>query len=187
MGVPGVANVAIWGQRERQLQVLVDPERLNQKGVSLDAIIRSTGNALWVSPLTFLEASTPGTGGFIDTPNQRIGIQHISPIRTAEDLSRIVVIDREGETTDLRLGDVATVVEDHQPLIGDAVVADGQGLMLVIEKFPGVNALEVTRNVDAALEAMKPGLSGIEIDATLFRPANFIEASISNVSLGLLI
>lgn len=187
MGVPGVANVAIWGQRERQLQVLVDPEQLNQKGVSLDAIIRSTGNALWVSPLTFLEASTPGTGGFIDTPNQRIGIQHVSPIRTAEDLSRVVVIDRDGEATDLRLGDVATVVEDHQPLIGDAVVADGQGLMLVIEKFPGVNALEVTRNVDAALEAMKPGLSGIEIDSTLFRPANFIEASIGNVSLGLLI
>lgn len=187
MGVPGVANVAIWGQRERQLQVLVDPEQLNQQGVSLDALIRSTGNALWVSPLTFLEASTPGTGGFIDTPNQRIGIQHISPIRTAEDLSRVTVVDRDGEATDLRLGDVATVVEDHQPLIGDAVVNDGQGLMLVIEKFPGVNALEVTRNVDAALEAMKPGLSGIEIDATLFRPANFIEASIGNVALALLI
>ena len=28
MAVPGVANVAVWGQRDRQLQVLVDPDRL---------------------------------------------------------------------------------------------------------------------------------------------------------------
>src|SRR3990172_2489896 len=63
MGVPGVANVAIWGQRERQLQVQVDPERLRAEGVSLDQIIRTAGDALWVSPLTFLNASTPGTGG----------------------------------------------------------------------------------------------------------------------------
>ena len=32
MGVPGVANVAIWGQRERQLQVQVDPARLHVEG-----------------------------------------------------------------------------------------------------------------------------------------------------------
>src|SRR6476469_5216289 len=32
MGVPGVANVAVWGQRERQLQVLVDPKQLQTKG-----------------------------------------------------------------------------------------------------------------------------------------------------------
>ncbi|HET7168012.1 MAG TPA: efflux RND transporter permease subunit [Candidatus Limnocylindrales bacterium] len=187
MGVPGVANVAIWGQRERQLQVLVDPAELNRKGVTLDSIIRTTGNALWVSPLTFLEASTPGTGGFIDTPNQRLGIQHISPIRTSDDLSRVVIVDRDGKASDQRLGDVAAVIEDHQPLIGDAVVGDGQGLMLVIEKFPGVNTLEVTRDVEAALQAMAPGLGGIDVDTTLFRPANFIEASIGNVSLALLI
>jgi len=38
MGVPGVANVAIFGQRERQLQVLVDPVELRQRGVSLDHV-----------------------------------------------------------------------------------------------------------------------------------------------------
>jgi Cu/Ag efflux pump CusA len=73
MGVPGVANVSIWGQRKRQLQVQVDPERLRDEDVRLMQIIKTTGNALWASPLTFLEASTPGTGGWIDTPNQRLG------------------------------------------------------------------------------------------------------------------
>ena len=45
----------------------------------------------------------------------------------------------------LSLGDVATITEDHQPLIGDAVVAGGDGLMLVVEKLPGANTLAVTR------------------------------------------
>ena len=61
IGVPGVANVAIWGQRERQMQVQVDPSELAAKGVSLNQVIESTGEALWVSPLSFLESSSPGT------------------------------------------------------------------------------------------------------------------------------
>jgi CzcA family heavy metal efflux pump len=185
MGVPGVANVAIWGQRERQLQVRVDPAKLRERGVSLDQLIQTTGNALWVSPLSFVEASTPGTAGFIDTPNQRLGIQHILPITTAEDLSQVRVEDTGGQA--LRLGDVSQVVENHQPLIGDAVVNDRPGLMLVIEKFPNTNTLEVTSEVEAALDEMRPGLSGITIDTNLFRPASFIETATHNLSLALLI
>jgi Cu/Ag efflux pump CusA len=185
MGVPGVANVAIWGQRERQLQVQVDPQKLRRHGVSLDQVIQSTGNALWVSPLSFVEASTPGTAGFIDTPNQRLGIQHVLPITTAKDLSQVRIEDTGAKV--LRLGDVGQVVEDHQPLIGDALVNDGPSLMLVIEKFPGTNTREVTQGVEAALDEMRPGLSGITIDADLFRPVSFIETATRNVTLALLL
>ena len=178
MGVPGVANVAVWGQRERQLQVQVDPAQLQADGVTLKQIIETTGEALWVSPLSFLEASTPGTAGWIDTPNQRLSIQHELPISTAEDLAKVTVVGSEG----LLLGDVARVVEDHQPLIGDAVLNDGPGLLLVIEKFPGANTLEVTRGVEEAFEAMRPGLQGVEIDTTIFRPANYIEMATGNLS-----
>ena len=83
MGVPGVANVSIWGNRERQLQVLVDPDRLQRNGVTLNQIISTAGNALEVSPLSYLEASKPGTGGFIDTPNQRLNVFHEQAISTA--------------------------------------------------------------------------------------------------------
>lgn len=183
MGVPGVANVAIWGQRERQLQVQVDPAQLQANGVTLDQIIETTGEALWVSPLSFLEASTPGTAGWIDTPNQRLGIRHLLPISSPEDLAKVVVVDGDG----LVLGDVATVVEDHQPLIGDAILDGGAGLLLVVEKFPGANTLEVTRGVEEALDALRPGLTGVEIDATVFRPASYIELATDNLGRLLLI
>src|SRR5204862_851486 len=149
-GVQGVSNVAIWGQRERQLQVQVDPQRLHDRGVSLSQVLSTTGNSLWVSPLTFLEASTPGTGGFIDTPNQRLGIQHNLPIIGPRDLAKIAI--EETGTKHLTLGDVATVVEDHQPLIGDALVtganANEAGFMLVIEKLPGANTSDVAAGVE---------------------------------------
>jgi Cu/Ag efflux pump CusA len=178
MGVPGVANVAIWGQRERQVQVQVDPTRLREQGVTLEQVIHSTGNALLVSPLSYLEASTPGTGGFIDTANQRLGVQHMVPIRDADGLAQVVVEDTANK---LRLGDVAEVVEEHQPLIGQANVATGDGFLLVIEKFPGANTTEVTEAVEDALATMAPGLKGVEIDTTVFRPASYVETAISNL------
>ena len=55
--------------------------------------------------LTFVEASTPGTGGFIDTPNQRLGVQHLLPISTPDDLAKVRLEDTPRK---LRLGDVAT-------------------------------------------------------------------------------
>jgi Cu/Ag efflux pump CusA len=179
LGLPGVANVAIWGQRDRQLQVQIDPARLRRYGVTLSQVINTAGNALWVSPLTFVEASTPGTGGFIDTSTQRFAIQHVLPITTANDLASVSVEDTHGRT--LRLGQVASVVENHQPLIGDAVLSNGSGLMLVIEKFPGANTLAVTREVEAALEQMKPGLSGIQIDSAVYRPATFLQSALHNL------
>ena len=182
LGVPGVANVSIWGERARQLQVQVDPQKLSAANVSLQQVIDTSGNALWVSPLTYLEASTPGTGGFIDTANQRLGIQHISPITTPESLGRVTL-----EGTKLQLGDVATVVEDHPPLIGDALTASGPGLMFVIEKAPGASTLDVTRQTEEAIREMQPGLAGVTFDTTVFRPATYIEHGIGNLETTLIV
>jgi Cu/Ag efflux pump CusA len=182
LGVPGVANVAIWGQRDRQLQVLADPQRLQEKKVSLLQVLETTGNALWVSSLSFVEASTPGTGGFIDTSNQRLGIRHLLPIVSPEGLAQVPI-----EGTKLVLGDVATITEDHQPLIGDAITQDGTGLLLVVEKFPGANPLAVTRGVEDALNELSPGMSGLEMNPGVFRPADFIQAAVHNLGLTLLL
>lgn len=183
MGVPGVAHVAIWGNRDRQLQVLVDPAKLNEQGVSLDEVVETAGNSLWVSSLSFLEASSPGTGGFIDTPNQRLNVWHVLPISSPDELAQVPVVDSEG----LRLQDVSQVVEDHPLLIGDAVVNESPNLMLVIEKLPGINTLEVTRGIEAELAAMQPGMPGVKFDATLFRPASFIEMALANLGRTLVI
>lgn len=184
IGVTGVANVSIWGQREQQLQVEVNPAQLRDKGVTLEQIIKTTGNAVWVSPLSFLEASTPGTGGFVESGNQRLGIQHVLPIRNPKDLSQVTIEDSDPR---LVLGDVAQVKEDHQPLIGDAIVGQDAGLLLVVEKFPGTSTLQVTRDIEAALKDMEPGLSGVTIDTSVFRPASALQQTLDELGIAFLL
>jgi Cu/Ag efflux pump CusA len=180
VGVPGVANVAVWGLRNRQLQVQIDPQTLNNNGVTLEQIVKTAGESVWASPLTFLNSSTPGAGGFIDTPNQRLGVRHISPTVSAASFAKVPVYG-----TSLALGDVAKVVENSQPLIGDAILKDGPGLLMVIEKFPGANTGSVTRAVELALAELAPGMKGIEIDSKIYRPASFIERATRNLATGL--
>jgi Cu/Ag efflux pump CusA len=182
LGVPGVANVAIWGQRDRQLQVLVDPARLAAKGVTLHQVVKTAGEAVWASPLTYLNSSTPGTGGFVETPNQRLNVRHLAPITTAADFRKVPV-----HGTNVALGDTASVVEGHQPLIGDALLPDGDGLLLIIDKFPGFNTQDVTRRVEAAMAELAPGMEGIKIETDLYRPASFLERATKQLTTALII
>jgi hypothetical protein len=113
--------------------------------VTLDDVVRATADAV-----------TPAAGGFIDTPNQRLSITHVSPVSRAGDLSDVPVAFRNGAP--LRLADVADVTEGFPPPIGDAVINDGPGLLLIVEKQPTGNTLEVTRKVEEALDALLAGL-----------------------------
>ena len=186
--VSGVANVAIWGERVKQLQVQVDPDLLRAYDVSLNEVMQVTSEALDFGLLPYSTAAKTRIDGFIDTPNQRLDIQHVSPVFSPEELAQITVYDKKaGDGEPLRLGDLGEVVWDHPPLIGDAVINDGPGLLLVVEKFPWANTLDVTRGVEAALDELRPGLPGIEMDTGIFRPATFIELSIDNLSKALFI
>ena len=66
--VPGVANVAIWGERIKMPQVQVDPKRMRANKVSVDEVMQVTADALDVGILQFSNGAVIGTGGFIDTP-----------------------------------------------------------------------------------------------------------------------
>ncbi len=169
MSVQGVANVAVWGQRDKQFQVLIDPDRLRANNITLDAVQKAASDA------TVLEA-----GGFVDTPNQRLAIRQLSPIREADDLARTVVDFKAGAP--IRLGDVTEVTIGSPAPIGDAIINDQPGILLIVEKQPEANTLELSRQVDAALEALKPGLKDVEIDPTIFRPATFIERALENLT-----
>jgi CzcA family heavy metal efflux pump len=188
LDVPGVANVPIWGERIKMPQVQVVPEKMLEYDVTLDEVMETTSSALDVSLLFFSEGSFIGTGGFIETPNQRLGIRSVLPIISPETLGEVPINDRvKADGSPLLIKDVANVVWGTWPLFGDAVINQGEGLMLIVEKLPWANTLDVTRGVEEAINEMRPGLKGIEIDTTIFRPATFIENSIDNLTQSLLV
>ena len=123
MAVPGVANVAIWGQRDRQFQVLVNPDQLRDHGVTLNEVMQATRDAV-----------SPAAGGFIDTPNQRLAVAQQPVVAGVDELQEIPVTFRGG--IPIRVRDVARVVEGFPQPIGDAVINDGPGILLIVEKQP---------------------------------------------------
>jgi CzcA family heavy metal efflux pump len=183
--VPGVANAPIWGERLKQMQVHLDPQKLRDNHVSVVDVMDSTSEALHAGILQYRSAFNIGTGGFVETPNQRLNVRHVLPIKTPTDLSAVTVYREDGKR--VPLGALGSFVWEHQPLTGDAVVNDGAGLMIIVEKLPWANTLDVTRGVEAAIEELKPGLPGVKIDTTIFRPATFIELSLDNLTRALFV
>lgn len=169
MSIPGVANLAIWGQKDKQLQVLLNPSKMKEYRLSLNEVIRATQ-----------DATMPAGGGFIDTPNQRLSITHKPFVKVANDLKEVPLALRFGAPLTLDL--IADVREGHQVPIGDAVIDGKPGLLLIVEKQIGANTLEVTRNVEKAIKELGPALTGLKMDPTIFRPATFIEMSLQNLN-----
>ena len=186
--VPGVANVAIWGERIKMPQVRVDPERMKRYDVSLNQVMEQTADALDVGILYFSKGAMIGTGGFIDTPNQRMGVRLMSPLVTSADLATMPITGKhKPDGSPVLIRDVADVVDDTWPLFGDAVINDGLGLMLVVYKYPWANTLEATKGVETALAELRQGLPDLDIDSSIFRPADFIQLAFDNLQHALLL
>ena len=99
-----------------------------------------------------------GTGGFVETPNQRLE----RPARACRSSRRRTwrrsPIEASGTASTVRLDDVADVVEDHQPLIGDAVINDGPGLHAHRREVPvGQHRSTSREGVEEAIDELQPG------------------------------
>ena len=183
--VPGVANVAIWNERLHLMAVQAEPSAMRARGVSLNQVMQATSDAVDSGLLRFSTGAVIGTGGSIETPGQRIGIHNVLPVVTPADLAKVPISARAGKA--VRLGDVATIAQRYQPLIGDAVIDGKPGLLLVVEKLPWANSLQMTAGVEQALKDLQPGLPGITFDTKVFQQADFVKLAIANLTQALVL
>ena len=176
LGLPGVADVVVFGGDIRQFQVQVDPQRLVQYGLSLQEVVDAARRSTGVRGAGFLEGA-----------NQRIVISTEGQIRTAEQLARIPVVSHSG--VNIRLGDVAAVRVAPAPAVGAASINGQPGVMLIVESQYGADPLHVTESVERALDGLEPILASehVTLHPDVFRPANFIVAAIDHLRNALLI
>jgi len=176
LAVPGVSKIAVFGGYEKQYQVQISPRQLTQHDISVDQVLAAARQATGIRG-----------AGFITTPNQRIILQSEGQAPTAGDLAHSVVLQQQG--ANLTLGDVAHVTVGAAPRLGAASVMAQPAVMLMISAQYGANTLNVTRGLDLALRALRPGLAnqGIQIDSTLFRPARFIDTALRNLRTSLIV
>jgi len=176
LSVPGVAAVKTFGGEVRQMQIQVQPDRLLAFGVSVQEVSAAAGAATGVRG-----------AGFVETPAQRLVLQTEGQSLTPEQLGQVVVAQRDGRS--IRLQEVAKVVEAGEPKFGDALINGRPGILVTTASQYGANTMEVTRGVEAALEALKPvfAAEGVEYTPALHRPATFIEIALHNMKASLLL
>ncbi|KDR26194.1 MULTISPECIES: efflux RND transporter permease subunit [Caballeronia] len=176
LSVPGVADAIVFGGQTRQLQIQVDPGKLLRYGLTMQDVLAAA------------RVSTGVRGaGFIENDNQRIAINADGQVTTPDKLAAIVLRWSNGAA--VRLGDVATVTWAPAPAVGAASIMGQPGVMLVLESQYGTNTLAVTKGIEKTLSSLQPVLEkqGVDVNADVFRPANFIDASVSHLRMALIV
>jgi HAE1 family hydrophobic/amphiphilic exporter-1 len=140
--ISGVGQVTIIGGRSRQIHVRLDPIQLRAFNLSAVDVQR----ALATQNLT-----TPG--GSVDTGPQAITLRIQGRVDSVEGLSRIVLKNEEGHN--VRIGDVAQVVDGEEELTSIANYDGKRTVVLSIRKQSGTNTVQVVDNVLKRLEEVK--------------------------------
>ena len=170
LAVTGVADVNVFGGDIKQLQIQVDPVQLQRFNVTMEDVIETARRA----------ASLQGSG-FIENDNQRFTLQVTGQPQSPEQFGKITLLN---QSRPLTLGEVAHIEYAPEPPIGAAQIMGKQGIVMMVIGQYGANTLSVSRQVEAALQEFAPLFTkqNIQFYEHLFRPADYIEKSLSNLS-----
>lgn len=172
LSAAGVARATVYGGQVRRIEVRVRPAALAARNLSLADV------------LSAVRASTAVSGGgYIDTPQQRILVEPRGQPKSAADIAAAPLPPTPGAAP-ATIGDVAQVVDAAAPINGDALIMGKPGVLISLSSQYGANTLEATHAVEAALAELTPALKaqGVEINAGLHRPANFISTALSGIA-----
>ncbi|CAG7857758.1 partial Nickel and cobalt resistance protein CnrA, partial [biofilm metagenome] len=176
LAIPGVADVNIFGGDIKQLQVQINPQQLQRYSLTLDDVIQASGNS------ALMQGS-----GFIENHNQRFPVRVNGYATTPEQFANVIV--KRSGAGNVTLGEIATITYAPKPAIGAAQIMGKPAIALMVIAQYGANTLSVSKALESALHEISPELTkqGINFYPHLFRPADYIERSINNLSKHLLI
>ena len=199
--IPGVSQVFTMGGGRMQFQVLVDPDKLLDYGISLHEVKQACQ-----------ESNQNATGGYLDEqgPNEFL-VRALGRVQSVDDLKQVVVSMRKGRP--VLLSQIATVIEGPQVKRGDSAAyvkkvqrqetrdkrqkepaaldsrlstldsfSGGPAVILTVNKQPEADTREVTNEILKALADLAPSLpDDIRIRPELYSQKAFIDRAIENV------
>jgi Cu/Ag efflux pump CusA len=176
LSVPGVADVNVFGGEIKQLQIQIDENKLRQYSIGINEIA---------------DAAKQATGifgaGFIENSNQRFSLSLTGLPEQIDELTQVVVKHIDGVS--ITLGDVANIDYGAEPAFGAGSIMGKEGIVLMVIGQYGANTLNVSNDVEKAIQGLDKifAENDIKLHPTLFRPANYIERSVSSIAGHLLI
>ncbi len=165
----GVAQVIVIGGEYKQYQVLASPTKMKHYNVSLPELLKASE-----------EANGNSSGGFINQYGNEYIIKGIGRTNSVDELGKTVIKRIDGNP--IKIEDVAEIKIGAAPKIGDGSLKGNPAVIMTVMKQPATNTLELTDKIDEAVADMQKNLPGnIHINTQIFRQADFIIASISNI------
>ena len=176
LSVPGVADVNVFGGEVKQLQIKLREDALQVYGLGVNEAV---------------EAARQATGiygaGFVENANQRLTLNITGLPANASELADVVVLHSDGAS--ITLGDIADIEYGAKPAFGRGAIMGKEGVVLMVIGQYGANTLNVSNAVEEAIRGLDTifAANDIQFHPTLFRPANYIERSVSSITGHLLI
>ncbi len=166
----GVAQVVVIGGEYKQYQILASPQKMHYYGVSLTELLEACEGA-----------NTNSSGGFLNEYGNEYIVRGIGRTSDLTELGKSVIKTSEGRA--IKIEDVAELKIGAAPKIGDGSLRGNPAVILTVMKQPNTNTLTLTQTIDDAIADLSENLSpDIQINTRIFRQADFINASISNIN-----
>ncbi len=166
--INGVASMTIFGGREREVSVDIDPYRLKAMNVSLDQV------------MTVLErANINRPAGYVDVGNLEVTIRAPGEFASVEEIRQTVITVRDG--VPIRIGDIASVTDGMNRVRRVSRINAKDGVRIAIMRQSGANTVQVAGRVVEELERLQRQYTNLDI-RIIQNSADYINNSISNVS-----
>ena len=167
LAIPGIAQVVAIGGNLPEYRIGYSPRQLAQYGLGVNDLAEAVG-----------ASRTWSSGGYLaDVNGEELSVRQVARADTTEDLASVWVPNEAG--TPIRLGSVANVSLAGAPRRGSASFNGRDAVVVSIQKAPGGNTLELTKQAERALDefTLPPG---VRIEKDAYRQSDFINLSISN-------
>lgn len=170
LSTKGVAQVSVMGGDEQEMQVLLSPEKMKFHGVTLAEVIEAldgsnfnaAGSVIYGHGNEYLVKGTVNTTSTDEIANLAIPVASGKNIRVAD----IARVSYGGKT----------------PRIGTASIKEVGSVLVTITKQPGMGTIELTKEIEHRLDDLKKSLpADVTVSTDIFRQADFISNSISNL------
>ena len=170
----GVSQVTIIGGDLKQYQVLVDPVKMAHYDITMHEM-QAVCQSMCVNSV----------GGVVRDFGNEYALRGMGRTTDLEELGKTYI--KTVNDKPVIVSDVAEVVLGSAVKMGFASLNAEDAVILSISKQPNINTLEVTKNIERSLKEIKKSLpDDVTMDTKIFRQADFIEASVSNVARALI-
>ncbi len=174
LAIGGVAQVIVMGGEYKQYQILASPQKMSYYNISLKELLKAAA-----------EANGNSSGGFMNEYGNEYIVKGIGRTNDINELGKSVIKSSNGKV--IKIEDVAEIKISSAQKIGDASSNTKPAIVLSVAKQPATNTLDLTKEIDNAVADMQSNLpKDIHVNTNIFRQADFINASISNIQKTLL-